>query len=288
MSVYKRNMKIVVLGDSNVGKTTLIHRYMKNDFTQYQFQTVGVDFVFRDYICPNTNNNYCVYIWDTAGQERFHTLVSQFYRGSDGAIICFDISNRTSFQSITKWINEIRTYSPEVQIILCGTKGDLLDRNNISIPRAVSIDEATYLAESLKCSYIETSSRDGSNINNLFDVIINHVIDFGAVNSTNDDNTNNNGYGSSNIRLTNKKHRDFHNKIMPKLNIPKSSKNNIILASSNNKSNNSNNSNNNENEILIDMPELIPDNMTYPQAIRNKLSNITSYMSLSTFHCNIL
>ena len=277
-------MKLIVLGNSNVGKTTLIHRYMKDEFTQNQFQTICVDFVFRDYICPLTKNMYCVYIWDTAGQERFHTLVSQFYRGSDGAIICFDITNRESFEAIPKWINEIRVYSPEVQIILCGTKSDLIDRNNMPIKRKITIDEAIYTASSYNCSYIETSSRDGNNINNLFDIIINHVIDFGAVNSI--DNYDDNICNKSSFRETNRKQKEFHKKIMPK-----TSKSNIILATSTNEYINSN---------LLDIPDtsdrsdnLIDGNVsnitniTYSQSIRNKLSNITSNIT-SNIYCNIL
>ena len=267
MSEYKRNMKVIVLGDSNVGKTSLIHRYMRGEYTDNQFQTVGVDFVFRDYICPVTSNKYCVHIWDTAGQERFHTLVSQFYRGSDGAIICFDISNIASFQAIPKWISEIRSHSPDVQIIICGTKGDLLDsRTSTPVPRRVSIDDAIYTASSFNCSYIETSSRDGSNINNLFDVIINHIIDFGAVNKPSfaDDMPDNS------IRLSNKKYKEFHKQIMPK-----SSKSNIILATAN------------ENDTQYLIPNRGNDEngkrLSYSQSIRNRLYNLSS-----NIYCSIV
>jgi Ras-related protein Rab-15 len=128
-SVNKYSIKIILIGDSNVGKTSLIQRYMRDEFTDYQFQTIGVDFVYHNYVYDD--DNYGVYIWDTAGQEKFQSMVSQFYRGSHGAVLCFDICNRETFESVPKWITEIRKSNPDINIILCGTKSDLVEQSHI-------------------------------------------------------------------------------------------------------------------------------------------------------------
>jgi small GTP-binding protein len=196
--VHKYSIKIILIGDSNVGKTSLIQRYMRDEFTDYQFQTIGVDFVYRDYVYEG--ESYGIYIWDTAGQEKFQSMVSQFYRGSNGAVLCFDICNRETFESVPKWITEIRKGNPDIDIILCGTKCDLdpqisvetastlsdvthnhHTRNNSYYPvsgkrRQISIDEAVNFAYMNDISYIETSSKTNTNISNTFDTIINEVI----------------------------------------------------------------------------------------------------------------
>ena len=124
--------KLVVLGESGVGKTNIILRYSKNKFDANSTSTVGVDFSLS--FIDIDGKNIKIQFWDTAGQERLKSLASNYYNNANGAILVYDISDRNSFEKIAYWKNEILTHSsPDIKIILLGNKCDLLEEREVSL-----------------------------------------------------------------------------------------------------------------------------------------------------------
>lgn len=162
--------KIVLVGDSGVGKSSILYRYCDDNFTESSLLTIGVDFKIRTI---NIDNKIIKYqIWDTAGQERFRTIIASYYRGADIIILTYDITNRESFKNIKIWLDEINHYaSPNIIKILVGNKLDL------KIKREVSQFEAESYALSTDMTYIETSAKNSINTNNLFNDIGFKILD---------------------------------------------------------------------------------------------------------------
>ena len=175
------NVKILLVGDLNVGKTSLLMRYTENTFTYDTVSTIGVDFkqkkIFYD------NEQYNLQIWDTAGHERFQTMTSSYYRGADVIIMVYDVTNSSSFQSIDKWIKEIERYSlNSVFRILVGNKCDLIAN------KVVDSQTGENYAESLGIPFIETSCKDDINIEESLSLIISEVLNYKKNNKKNEEN----------------------------------------------------------------------------------------------------
>ena len=163
-----RIYKILLIGDANTGKTSILNVYKNDMFYDNEVSTIGVEFMIK-YIDFN-GEKLKLQIWDTAGQERFKSITSSYYRGSDGVIIIFDISNRQSFINIKKWIQEIDKYTDNnLQKILIGNKFDL------NYKRKVSYEESVEFANSLGINYIETSAKDNINIENIFTYLVKNI-----------------------------------------------------------------------------------------------------------------
>ncbi|GMF03974.1 hypothetical protein B5S31_g1145 [[Candida] boidinii] len=154
--------KIVFLGDQGVGKTSLITRFMYDTFDSHYAATIGIDFLSKTmYLDDKTIR---LQLWDTAGQERFRSLIPSYIRDSNVAIIVYDITNKESFQSVEKWINDVKDERGS-NVILCliGNKSDLIDK------RVVSVEDGEILSKKLNCKiFIETSTKNGYNVKNLF------------------------------------------------------------------------------------------------------------------------
>lgn len=154
--------KILLIGDSSVGKSSIIYKFSDNIFDDKFITTIGVDFKLKD--IKINNKTAKLQIWDTAGQERFKTVSSTYYRGSHGIIIVFDLTNKESFNNIKYWINEINKYTINQQpIILVGNKSDL--------KRCVPIEKINSLSNKYDLPYIETSAKYGDNIDHIFNLI---------------------------------------------------------------------------------------------------------------------
>lgn len=165
---YDYLMKIIVVGDSQVGKSSLLIRYTEGSFYQNQTSTIGLDLKLRTEIIEGKTCR--VQIWDTAGQERFRTITQTFYRATHGVLIVFDLTNEDSFRSVRKWYEEIKRYSTENTVItLVGNKNDQEEK------RAVSYEDARALADDLKVDYIETSARSNDNVDKVFQEITHKV-----------------------------------------------------------------------------------------------------------------
>ncbi|XP_032234202.1 GTP-binding protein ryh1 [Nematostella vectensis] len=153
--------KIVFLGDQGVGKSSLAGRFIYDIFEEKYQPTIGIDFMTKTVLLDDFEVR--LQIWDTAGQERFRCLIHSYIRDSEAALIVFDITNYTSFESVGDWVKMVRDERGEkAVIIIVGNKMDESDR------RKVSYDVAEKSAERLGLSYVETSAKSGYNVKLLF------------------------------------------------------------------------------------------------------------------------
>ncbi|CAA7405009.1 unnamed protein product [Spirodela intermedia] len=160
--------KVVIIGDSAVGKSNLLSRYARNEFNINSKATIGVEFQTQ---CMDIDGKEVkAQIWDTAGQERFRAVTSAYYRGAFGALIVYDISRRTTFDSVERWLQELRTHSDTtVARMLVGNKCDL---ENI---RDISVEEGKSLAEREGLFFMETSAFDSTNVKTAFEIVIREI-----------------------------------------------------------------------------------------------------------------
>ena len=151
-------LKIVVVGNSNVGKTNIISRFCKDSFSSQTKATIGVDFTM--YSLKVLGKKVKIQFWDTAGQEKYRAMSTAYYKGAHGAILVYDISNRESFFSLGLWLSEIKNQSNSVErVILLGNKNDLAEE------RAVSKKQGIVYAEERELKFYEISAKlDGEGI----------------------------------------------------------------------------------------------------------------------------
>jgi len=178
--------KIVLAGDSGVGKSCLLSRYARNEFTLETKPTIGVEFLTKIVEMPNEDpaeKPKCVkaQIWDTAGQERFRAITSAYYRGALGVVLCFDITKRKSFENVPLWLNEMKANCEPVAIMLVGTKTDL------QYLREVSTDEAVEYAQREHMLFMETSAQSAYNVEEAFNDVTRTIFQHVHKAVTNDD-----------------------------------------------------------------------------------------------------
>ncbi|KAG6498610.1 ras-related protein RABA5a-like [Zingiber officinale] len=160
--------KIVMIGDSAVGKSNLLARFARNEFYSNSKSTIGVEFQTQKMLIDEKEIK--AQIWDTAGQERFKAVTSAYYRGAVGALLVYDISRRRTFENIGRWLNELHTHSDmNVVVILVGNKTDLKDA------REVDTAEGKAIAEAEGLFFIETSALDSSNVTAAFETVVKEI-----------------------------------------------------------------------------------------------------------------
>lgn len=153
--------KLVLLGESAVGKSSLVLRFVKGQFHEYQESTIGAAFLTQTVCLDDTTVKF--EIWDTAGQERYHSLAPMYYRGAQAAIVVYDITNQESFSKAKNWVKELqRQASPNIVIALSGNKADLANK------RVVEYEEAQAYAEDNGLLFMETSAKTAMNVNDIF------------------------------------------------------------------------------------------------------------------------
>ncbi|CAF1253615.1 unnamed protein product [Adineta steineri] len=153
--------KLVFLGEQSVGKTSLVTRFMYDSFDNTCQATIGIDFLSKSIDLEGRTVH--LQIWDTAGQERFRSIIPNYIRDSKVAVVVYDVTNSTSFQQTSRWIEQVRSErGSDVIIMLAGNKTDLVDR------RQVSTGEGIQKAKDLNVMFIETSGKAGYNIKQLF------------------------------------------------------------------------------------------------------------------------
>ena len=153
--------KLVLLGESSVGKSSLVLRFVKGQFHEFQESTIGAAFLTQTVQIDDTTVKF--EIWDTAGQERYHSLAPMYYRGAQAAIVVYDISNKETFQKAQNWIKELqRQASPNIVIALAGNKLDLASK------RAVTYEEAKQYADETSLLFMETSAKTAANVMEIF------------------------------------------------------------------------------------------------------------------------
>eukprot|EP01138_Halocafeteria_seosinensis_P005544 gb/GECG01005667.1/.p1 GENE.gb/GECG01005667.1/~~gb/GECG01005667.1/.p1 ORF type:complete len:206 (+),score=30.84 gb/GECG01005667.1/:1-618(+) len=174
---YDFLFKLVLIGDSGVGKSCLLLRFADDAFTDSYISTIGVDFRFRT--VKTHDKTVKLQIWDTAGQERFRTITSAYYRGADGIIMVYDVTHKESYRNIRDWLKEVQKYSNEGTCkLLIGNKADREDR-------VVTYEEGQQLAEELGVPFLETSARTADNVDNAFMKMAGQLIEMRA--DANDD-----------------------------------------------------------------------------------------------------
>jgi Ras-related protein Rab-1A len=158
---YDYLFKLLLIGDSGVGKSCLLLRFADDTYTESYISTIGVDFKIRT--IELDGKTIKLQIWDTAGQERFRTITSSYYRGAHGIIVVYDITDQESFNNVKQWLQEIDRYACEnVNKLLVGNKCDL------SAKRAVEHNSAKDYADQLGIPFLETSAKSATNVEQAF------------------------------------------------------------------------------------------------------------------------
>ena len=164
-SEYDYLFKLLLIGDSGVGKSCLLLRFADDTYTESYISTIGVDFKIRT--IQLDGKTIKLQIWDTAGQERFRTISSTYYRGAHGIIVVYDITNLDSFNNVKRWLQEIDKYARDnVSKLLVGNKMDFGDSN--STLRQVSHSKGKEYADSLGIDFLETSAKSGTFVDTAF------------------------------------------------------------------------------------------------------------------------
>lgn len=156
-----REVKVVLLGDTGVGKSSLVLRFITNEFKPFQEPTIGASFMSKLFMIEN--NPIKFQIWDTAGQEKYKSLAPMYYKGAAAAIVVYDITRMDSFRTLQTWINELQEQGPEnIVIAIAGNKCDL------DSEREVETEAARSYAESIGASFLETSAKTKANVDEIF------------------------------------------------------------------------------------------------------------------------
>ena len=168
---YDFIFKVLLLGNSDVGKSSLILRYVDQVWSDTFVPTIGVDFKVKT--LELENKQIKMQIWDTAGQERFRNVISSYFRGSHGIFLIYDITNRDSFKNLENWLIEIeKNASQNVLKILIGNKSDLVD------DREIKKEEGQAFANRNGMKFIETSAKMNTNVNEAFETLAKLMMEF--------------------------------------------------------------------------------------------------------------
>jgi len=165
---YDYLFKVVLIGDSGVGKSNLLSRFTRNEFNLESKSTIGVEFATKS--IQSDGKTIKAQIWDTAGQERYRAITSAYYRGAVGALLVYDISKRITYDNVSRWLKELRDHAdPNIVIMLVGNKKDLRHM------RQVQTDEAKEFCKQNKLFFIETSALADSNVATAFETILKEI-----------------------------------------------------------------------------------------------------------------
>ena len=171
MSKKEAKYKILILGDSKVGKSCFLTRYADKTYQEDYLSTIGMDYKIKNYELEN-GAIIKLYIWDTAGQDRFRSITSNYYKGADGIILIYDITKQETFNNVRNWITSIKEEAPaKVVLILVGNKVD--DEKN----RAVQQSEGEKIADEYNLPFLECSSKSDINVTETFDVLVKKIVE---------------------------------------------------------------------------------------------------------------
>jgi len=168
---YDEKIKLMVIGETRVGKTSLIKKYTKDEFGGAYLTTVGID--FQEKIIKIDDKTVKLQIWDTAGEERFRNIAKNYFHTSNGFLLVYDISNKESFEKLHFWNEQIKINAPEnTRCIVIGNKTDLNDKREVS-----QIEGETFSKE-YKIGFYETSAKEGTNVNNEVLIFCTYCLSF--------------------------------------------------------------------------------------------------------------
>ena len=163
--------KILLLGDSSVGKTCFLMRYADNTFQEIHMSTIGLDYKLKN-VQIDDGKIVKIQIWDTAGQDRFRSITKNYYKGAHGIILLYDVTSRKTFENVKNWVTQIKEeVSDKVTIILVGNKID--DESN----RKVSTEEGEQMAKECGLNFFETSAKSGINIDTTFNELVKKTVE---------------------------------------------------------------------------------------------------------------
>ena len=169
-SNFENIIKLLLIGDSAVGKTNFIFRFVDNRFQSTHLTTIGFDFKSKVCTLPNSKKTVKLQIWDTAGQERYMSLNQNLFLKVQGVILMYDISSRETFEHLKNWVNIIKDTIEEIPIILVGNKIDKEDE------RTVSFEEGEKFAKDLNILFLESSGKENKNVKEAFYMLTEDVI----------------------------------------------------------------------------------------------------------------
>ena len=162
--------KILLLGDSTVGKTCFLLRYCDKRFQEAHLSTIGLDYRLKSMTLKN-GKNIKLQIWDTAGQDRFRAITKNYYKGANGIILIYDVTNLQSYENVKNWISQIKEEAnPNVLIYLAGNKIDVNEEDKV-----VKTEEGKKIANELNLPFYETSAKNGVNVNEIFEDILEKI-----------------------------------------------------------------------------------------------------------------
>ena len=168
---YDKKVQLLIIGDSTVGKTSILSRYTNGEFNPHYLATVGLDFFKKDEIF--NGKTIRIKIWDTAGQERYKSLTQGYFRNAEGIMIVYDVTNLVSFENLKYWIQSIKTHididKGEVPAIIIGNKIDIFERE-------VKKEDAEAFAKEQKFNYFETSAKNDDGVNECVKFIVKTIL----------------------------------------------------------------------------------------------------------------
>ncbi|RWW23361.1 hypothetical protein BHE74_00008253, partial [Ensete ventricosum] len=165
---YDYLFKLVLIGDSGVGKSNLLSRFTRNEFNLESKSTIGVEFATRSISVDGKVLK--AQIWDTAGQERYRAITSAYYRGAVGALLVYDVTRRATFENVARWLRELRDHTdPNIVVMLIGNKSDL--RHLVAVPT----EDGKDYAERESLYFMETSALDATNVDNAFAEVLTQI-----------------------------------------------------------------------------------------------------------------
>ena len=165
-------IKLLTLGETEVGKTSIVLRYSDDKFHESKIATIGIDFKIK--MIKKGNEKIKVSIYDTAGQERFKNIVKHYYKGANGVLLIFDITKRDTFEKLDYWLTDLQENSDNLDYLFIYLIGN---KNDLEAERKVSTEEANKFAQEKNLSYIEVSAKTGFNIKKLFDETIKRTLE---------------------------------------------------------------------------------------------------------------
>ena len=160
-------IKILLLGDSRVGKTSLLLNYVDKMFPEAHISTLGVE--YKEKTINKNNFNIRLQIWDTAGEERFRSITKNIFRNANGILFVYDITNKESFVNIKNWIKDTENIDKEIKGLIIGNKIDLEEE------RKISLEDLEEIGQKYNKPFIETSAKTGANVNECFEVLIDEL-----------------------------------------------------------------------------------------------------------------
>jgi small GTP-binding protein len=168
---HDKTFKIIIIGDPAIGKSTLLYKYLFDEFNEKLNSTIGVDYQIKN--MTTGDHNLKLHIWDTAGQEKFMSLTQNYFRNADAVILCFDLTNKKSFMNLDKWYNSVCVYNPYASFILVGTKSDLIETREVNSTMITSFINDFLVVKYIECSSIYDPEK---RIKYIFDTCAQHLL----------------------------------------------------------------------------------------------------------------